>query len=89
MLDPLPLEYVFLEGDVNRTLDCSGRGDPEPTVHWLRNALVLPFPREHVSQYSTAISAFHNDIGCKIVIVFQHKIFPIYTMLLISVPHLS
>lgn len=54
-LGPLPLEYVFIEGDVNRTLDCFGRtdqrefiADPEPTVHWLRDGCVLPFPREHV-----------------------------------------
>ena len=50
MLGPLPLEYVFLEGDVNRTLDCFGSGDPEPAVHWLKDGLVLPFPRQHVRQ---------------------------------------
>ena len=56
MLGSLPLEYVFIEGDVNRTLDCfnsrdrngNSTADPEPAIHWLRNGLVLPFPREHV-----------------------------------------
>lgn len=49
MFAPLPIEYVALEGAVNLTLDCFGSGDPVPDIHWLRNGLILPFPREHVS----------------------------------------
>ncbi len=30
------------------TLDCSGSGDPDPVIHWLRGDTVLPIAGEQV-----------------------------------------
>lgn len=64
MLIPLPAEYVVFEGATNVTLDCSGTGDPVPTIHWLRNGLVLPFPREQVGIWHLPLNFLQLPCCC-------------------------